>query len=359
MCSALYGSREGRAVWRSSLIGNAPSTVVPAGVMFSRIYTVITPLLWSILIAVATPTTATAAARLTACGDVQLEAEAQCQLDATGGCQTQCSDLAFDIACRGAIEAECVGARCDVEVNTDCSANCEAECASECTGEPGAFDCEAACRGRCSGRCEAHCDARVAAQCEGSSASASCEATARAECEAACEVNCSGECHARCDVEAPELDCEAHCEGSCDVACKVDASAACRIDCHAAVKADCQARLQGECRVACQSPEGALFCDGQYIDHGDHLQECISALNEVLNAHVQTEGTADGACSGARCEGAAKGSLTTNCTLTAAGQGTVVRGWGYLALWLAASTSLRARRRTLPARRPHTSSPPR
>ena len=56
--------------------------------------------------------------------------------------------------------------------------------------------------------------------------------------------------------------------------------------------------IKGGCEADCKTEEGALFCDSQYVDHGDNLNECINALEAVLTTDV--EGYASGSAS---CEG--------------------------------------------------------
>jgi MYXO-CTERM domain-containing protein len=70
----------------------------------------------------------------------------------------------------------------------------------------------------------------------------------------------------------------------------------CQIDCQARGYVDCKADLQGTCEVSCEAPEGALFCDGQYVDHGNNLEECINALEEGLE--IEAEASASGEASG-------------------------------------------------------------
>ena len=60
--------------------------------------------------------------------------------------------------------------------------------------------------------------------------------------------------------------------------------------------------------MQCSEPEGALFCDGQYVDAGNNLEECIAALEAAFDIEVQ--GSASGQCNNGRCEGEAEGSLS-------------------------------------------------
>jgi MYXO-CTERM domain-containing protein len=66
--------------------------------------------------------------------------------------------------------------------------------------------------------------------------------------------------------------------------------------------------LSGGCTAQCTQPSGALFCDGNYVDTGNNLQNCIDALNAYL--HVKVDASASGSCSGNECQGQAKASAS-------------------------------------------------
>jgi hypothetical protein len=60
------------------------------------------------------------------------------------------------------------------------------------------------------------------------------------------------------------------------------------VDCNA----DCTVDLQGGCQAKCSQPEGALFCNGQYVDVVGSLQDCLdylSTLEVEVNAHAEAE----------------------------------------------------------------------
>lgn len=109
-----------------------------------------------------------------------------------------------------------------------------------------------------------------------------------------------------------EANCQAKCDASCSGSCKAEANADCQIDCQASGFADCKVDVEGGCKGHCNEPEGALFCDGQYVDAGNNLQECIAALKALLNIEVYADGSA--MCSGNTCtaEGVAGCSCTAN-----------------------------------------------
>jgi hypothetical protein len=46
--------------------------------------------------------------------------------------------------------------------------------------------------------------------------------------------------------------------------------------------------MEGGCVTDCTSHEGALFCDGQFVDHDNNLEKCIDALKN-LDASIEWE----------------------------------------------------------------------
>ena len=235
-------------------------------------------------------------AGLDACGDIHVEAEAECELQTSGGCQTTCEELDFEAACSADLYAECQG-ECSAEVEVDCQADCQADCTGSCEVEPGSYECGANCYASCEGTCEAECQA----------------GDNQAECRASCEATCSGSCDASCEGTPPEATCDAKCEASCEGSCQGEANAQCQIDCQAGGYVDCKADLQIKCETQCEEFDGALVCDGQYVDHGGNLEECVAALEAALN--IEVEGYADGECGDGSCEGEAGGSISCGSTV--------------------------------------------
>jgi hypothetical protein len=86
----------------------------------------------------------------------------------------------------------------------------------------------------------------------------------------------------------------------------------CQTQCQAQGFAQCSANLQGGCQIDCKG-DGALFCDGQYVDQGGHAQACIDALNAYLKEHVQVSGSASGNCTNGVCSGQAQGNAKVTC----------------------------------------------
>jgi hypothetical protein len=95
--------------------------------------------------------------------------------------------------------------------------------------------------------------------------------------------------------------------------------------------ASCETMLTGGCQTQCTQPQGALFCDGQYVDTGNNLQQCISDLKSALNITVQA--SASGSCSGNQCMGEAQASASCSASgagaAQAGGEGLLLAGMGF------------------------------
>jgi MYXO-CTERM domain-containing protein len=232
-----------------------------------------------------------ASAGIGACGDIHVEASAECEVKGGIECEAECTPIALEAQCAAELSVDC-GGSCNIAAEVDCSADCSATCMGECEVDPGQFDCRGSCVADCSGGCDAHCESE-----NGSS-----------ECLASCEATCEGSCSARCDVIAPSADCSGKCEASCSGHCEAEANIDCQVQCQAEGYVDCKASLEGGCKVDCDAEQGALFCDGQYVDHGGNLKECVDSLRAVLN--IQVSGYAEGECSGNMCSGEAGGSIS-------------------------------------------------
>jgi MYXO-CTERM domain-containing protein len=96
----------------------------------------------------------------------------------------------------------------------------------------------------------------------------------------------------------------------------------CQLECQGNISASCQAEMQGGCEAECKSPEGALFCDGQYVDHNGNLDDCVSALQAAFAIEVEGYADASGSasCSGGSCE--AEGEAEAGCSMSVANKPT-------------------------------------
>lgn len=248
-----------------------------------------------------------ASASIEACGNIDVSAEAECELLVEGGCVAECTPVNFQASCSAELYVGCEG-QCSGSASVDCRASCDADCQAQCTVKPGEFDCSAGCEVNCSGRCDAYC---------GASAN-------KAECRASCESTCSGECGAECSGTPPEASCDAKCEASCSGSCEAQANFDCQVQCQSKGFAECEAELQGGCEAQCTQPEGALFCNGQYIDARDQLQECLAYLEGVLQIDVEGYANADAECRGNTCRADAEAGVS--CMASPAGAPMDARG---------------------------------
>jgi MYXO-CTERM domain-containing protein len=238
-------------------------------------------------------------AGIEACGNIHVEANAKCEVLYEGGCTAQCEPIRFEAACAAELEVGCSG-QCNATFEATCVADCSGSCEAECNVDPPSFSCTAQCNADCQGSCDASCAA----------------SGNQGECRASCEATCSADCDANCQGTAGSADCQANCQACCEGSCTAEANMSCQIDCQASGYVQCKADLQGGCEIACESPEGALFCDGNYVDHGGNLEECIASLQALLN--IQVEGYANAECADGTCTAEAG----VNCTACA-----VAPGW--------------------------------
>jgi MYXO-CTERM domain-containing protein len=250
-------------------------------------------------------------AGISACGNIHVEASAQCEMRGGVECEASCTPLSFEAQCAAELELGCSG-QCNASADVACEADCGASCTGACEVDPGSFDCRASCQGSCEADCEASCG------------------TGDSECSASCAASCSGECTAQCEVVPPSAACDAKCEAACSGECTASANFDCQLACQAEGFAGCKANLEGGCRAECNVEQGALFCDGQYVDHGGNLEECVDALKALFD--IEVEGYARAECSGNTCEAEAGGSATISCSVTPEGRDGA--GWllGALAL---------------------------
>jgi MYXO-CTERM domain-containing protein len=189
------------------------------------------------------------------CGNVELLAVGECHFEFDGGCKTQCEPLRFVAACDG---------QCDATLDASCTGSCQADCKAACEPDPGQFSCAASCK--------ADCSTQVAMECGDDQ-----------ECWAYCETLCASNCDAQCDVVAPQAECEAQCEACCGGSCETSAEFECTYS--------CSGELVGGCETQCEAPEGALFCDGQYVAV-TNLPGCLEYLAENFQVSVSVEAQA-------------------------------------------------------------------
>jgi hypothetical protein len=229
------------------------------------------------------------------CGNIELLASGQCEY-VISGCDIQCTPPSFVAACDGV---------CNETDTTVCNPECETTCQTECDINPPSFDCSADCSSTCRESCSTACDGA-------------------GSCETDCNLDCDNRCGVSCDFNAGSIDCSTKCQKSCFASCQVVTN----IDCH--VK--CTADIEGGCTGSCQSPEGALFCNGQFVDVGDNAEACLNYL-DTLGLTVSGSCTAD--ASGSSCSASigcsAAPGLTSDDGLGALGIAGMMMGVGLVA----------------------------
>jgi MYXO-CTERM domain-containing protein len=95
------------------------------------------------------------------------------------------------------------------------------------------------------------------------------------------------------------------------------------VDCQATGYANCEATLQGGCTAECTKPEGALFCDGNYVDRGGNAQACIDAIKAALpSVTIDVSATASGTSNctgtntGTHCEANGQADASASCAFS-------------------------------------------
>jgi MYXO-CTERM domain-containing protein len=127
----------------------------------------------------------------------------------------------------------------------------------------------------------------------------------------------SAECDASCTGKGPSVDCKARCEASCQGSCTGEARAECQVDCQAEGYVKCEGDLKVDCEAQCSKPEGALFCDSQYVDNGGNLAKCQAAIEAWLEANAKFEASGSASCENGSCE--AEGEASASCATVPGG----------------------------------------
>ncbi|MFP6683735.1 MAG: hypothetical protein VB934_03445 [Polyangiaceae bacterium] len=177
-----------------------------------------------------------------------------CKIEVEGGCTAQCTPLSFKAGCTGG---------CSGTATQDCTGSCGTACLAECN--PELLDCFKG--------CHAECDAEVEALCKAEGGTVDCAEQAVAQCDMHCENSC----------EVPPSNCQDHCVSCCNGGCTTQVNFQCDFDCFA--------ELKGGCDVQCSKPDGALFCNGQYVYASD-ITACITHLaTQGINVDVSASAT--------------------------------------------------------------------
>lgn len=238
-----------------------------------------------------------AAVDLGVCGKINIRANARCEVSVKGGCEAKCKPLNFRLECSAQLQVQC-GGQCNASIEQSCQKKCTDVCIPECTVDPGKVDCGA--------KCQVNCDASCTEECKKYPQDPYCMDT--------CKANCGANCKAECQATLPSASCQDKCTKVCGADCKTQANLSCQVQCSASGRAKCEADLSGGCKVKCSRPEGALFCDGQFVDTNNNLRKCVSALNAYLKSKVMVHADADVDCSKGMCTARAEAGVSCKCT---------------------------------------------
>jgi hypothetical protein len=248
--------------------------------------------------ALALPTfvTANASAGIDACGNIDVRAEETCTVETSGGCTAKCTPISIEAACAGKLDVTCNG-QCTGTAEATCTASCDVTaCEAHCNADPPSFSCQ--------GECEANLDADCTAQCSSDAN--------QSQCVASCKATASSKCEGSCTGTKGSVDCQANCQAVCEGECTAKANFNCEIDCASSGYVQCETDMKGGCEAQCTKPEGALFCNGSYVDTNNNLQSCIDALKAELNITA----TGSASCSGNSCQ--AEGQAAASCAVAPA-----------------------------------------
>lgn len=244
-----------------------------------------------------------------ACNNVEVSGDEQCTVLVENECTTQCEPASFVLACDG----QCEGV-CTETATQSCVEECDTTCVEECEVDPGSFSCTLTCSSDCESACSVECQASEDA----------------AGCQAECAASCESECEASCELVPPEATCETVCATCCETSCTVSRNALCKVDC----EAECAGELETTCTTRCEQSDGQVFCDGQYIDAGEEIEECIDYLGS-LDIDVDGWARGDAECldnDECRIEAAAGCSCGQGPSAPAAGAAALMAGLAFFLL---------------------------
>jgi hypothetical protein len=236
------------------------------------------------------------------CGTFDFSSGLSCKVEVSGGCTAKCDPLKVTAACQGGCTA--------TATQSNCTNNCGTKCIQECN--PAQLDCFVG--------CHAECDAPVEAQCVSKGGVKDCKVQAQAQCDMHCKDSC----------KVPPSNCDEHCNTCCQGSCDTQLNFDCDLSCTAKVEANCD--------VACAKPEGAIFCNGQYVNATD-LKACITYL-ATRSIKVDTSASGSLSCSGTDCAGVGE--------LKGCSTGASANGYGFGMLAVVGTAMLRrlSRRRS-------------
>lgn len=213
-----------------------------------------------------------ALASLDSCGGVYLVGEGQCKYVPTEECTTECETVAMTTSCAAKLYAECE-ASCTASATVECEETCAPVCNTDC--ETIEMDSEKPpnAMGLCMSDCQQTCNDKCA------------DAENVGRCRSSCAHTCGEKCENRCGEIEDTVACETKCEPVCTGSCEGEANAECQIQCQSETFTECETELVEKCETECTQTGGAIFCDGQFLNHTD-LEDCAAELEAELNISV-------------------------------------------------------------------------
>ncbi len=99
----------------------------------------------------------------------------------------------------------------------------------------------------------------------------------------------------------------------------------------------------------CSQPQGALYCNGQYVDHGGNLQSCIDAIRAAvptITINTSASATGSSSCDNGTCQASGQADASASCAFSprSAGSANALGAFGVL-IGLGAFVSRRRRAR--------------
>jgi MYXO-CTERM domain-containing protein len=234
-------------------------------------------------------------AGISACGNIDIDASASCKLVTQSQCTTQCAPASFEQCCAAKLEVQC-NSQCNTTADATCVSSCESSCSTTCTPT---VDCTTDCNSRCESGCSSSCTT------SGNTT----------DCQASCGACCDDHCDTQCTTVPASADCTTKCNASCTGSCTAQANTTCQTQCQESSYEQCKTDFQQTCSTQCTQTEGALFCDGNYVDVGGNLTACVDALNAVLTSHIEVSVTGSGSssCTGNTCTGEGTTNAKVSC----------------------------------------------
>jgi len=202
------------------------------------------------------------AKQLDKCGGVYLSADSKCEFKPVQECMTSCATTSVEQACAQKTSTMC-SASCTTTDTTTCVKTHSDSCSKECDTITEKSSHEV-CTTECVDSCTA--DAVKRKDFGGD----------RDKCHQNCAQNCNTSCE-KCSETDQKTDCTTKCMSVVENECTEEVNRDCLLSCQTDNYTSCETDTVNTCTTTCHDKQGALFCDGQFID-ADDLQACADQL---------------------------------------------------------------------------------